>query len=281
MTSTRNRGRGDGLASLSPAERYEAAVTRLSKHLLTPWQRCGQGLDLIIRSGDLEPGGWCTVLGMTALLDDKTDALADIPQVYRRAIVGDALDAVASPDSRRRRRHNHIIDRLPSTKYRGRDLLPGAPALAKDAAARKELRRLGGMAGVSPLVADTVQLRGNGQVELDPEAVRRAMGTWKAQLEREPQPTPEPESTPAPVGEVEAHAHTPLALPPAPAPEPAPVSVVVVVETQPTPEPEPMLINPGAQLDAIIASGRYPDPRDPAEYEAHMERVRRRIAGIL
>ena len=42
-----------------------------------------------------------------------------------------------------------------------------------------------------------------------------------------------------------------------------------------------MLINPGAQLDAIIASGRYPDPRDPAEYEAHMERVRRRIAGIL
>ena len=281
MTSTRNRGRGDGLASLSPAERYEAAVTRLSKHLLTPWQRCGQGLDLIIRSGDLEPGGWCTVLGMTALLDDKTDALADIPQVYRRAIVGDALDAVASPDSRRRRRHNHIIDRLPSTKYRGRDLLPGAPALAKDAAARKELRRLGGMAGVSPLVADTVQLRGNGQVEFDPEAVRRAMGTWKAQLEREPQPTPEPESTPAPVGEVEAHAHTPLALPPAPAPEPAPMSVVVVVETQPTPEPEPMLINPGAQLDAIIASGRYPDPRDPAEYEAHMERVRRRIAGIL
>ena len=259
---------------LSPEELYQQAEARLSRHLLTPWQRCGQGLDLIIRSGDLEPGGWCTVLGMTALLDDKTDALADIPQVYRRAFVGDALDAVASPDSRRRRRHNHIIDRLPSTKYRGRDLLPGAPALAKDAAARKELRRLGGMAGVSPLVADTVQLRGNGQVELDPEAVRRAMGTWKAQQEREPQPTPEPEPTPAPVGEVEAHAHTPLALPPAP----TPVVVVVEAQPQPEPEPEPTPVDPAVQLDAMLAEGRTPDPQFADQFEAHIERIRRRLA---
>ena len=281
MTSTRNRGRGDGLALLSPQEQYAAALPKLSRALVSPWQRVALGIDLLVREAHLPAGGWSTTLGITALLADLTNTFDDLSPVYRRSFVGDVLDALAPPDSRSRRRINAIIARLPSARYRNRDLLPGQTAQAKDAAARKELRRLGSRAGVNPPVADVAQLRGNGQVELDPEAVRRAMGTWKAQLEREPQPTPEPESTPAPVGEVEAHAHTPLALPPAPAPEPAPMSVVVVVETQPTPEPEPMLINPGAQLDAIIASGRYPDPRDPAEYEAHMERVRRRIAGIL
>ena len=261
------------------------ALPKLSRVLASPWQRVALGIDALIRGGHLEPGRWVTTLGVNALLTDRTNTFDDLPGVYTRTFVGDVLDALAPPDSRSRRRVNHIISRLPSVRYRSRDLLPGGPALARDTAARTELRRLGSRAGVNPLVADTVQLRGNGQVELDPEAVRRAMGTWKAQQGPEPQPTAEAvnrvEPAPAPVGEVEAHAHTPLALPPAPAPEPAPVSVVVVVETQPTPEPEPMLISPGAQLDAIIASGRYPDPRDPAEHEAHMERVRRRIAGIL
>lgn len=256
-------------------------LPKLSRVLASPWQRVALGIDALIRGGHLEPGRWVTTLGVNALLTDRTNTFDDLPGVYTRTFVGDVLDALAPPDSRSRRRVNHIISRLPSVRYRGRDLLPGGPALARDTAARTELRRLGSRAGVNPLVADAVALRGTGPVELNPEEVNRAFVAWRAQQGPEPQPTPEAvgrvEPAPAPVGEVEAHAHTPLALPPAL----APVSVVVVVETQPTPEPEPMLINPGAQLDAIIASGRYPDPRDPAEHEAHMERVRRRIAGIL
>ena len=42
--------------------------------------------------------------------------------------------------------------------------------------------------------------------------------------------------------------------------------------------PASELLDAGAQLDAIIASGRVPDPTDSRELPAHLERARRRAA---
>ena len=41
--------------------------------------------------------------------------------------------------------------------------------------------------------------------------------------------------------------------------------------------PASELLDAGAQLDAIVASGRAPDPTDSRELPAHLERVRRQV----
>ena len=97
MTSTRNRGRGDGLALLSPQERYQTALPKLSRVLASPWQRVALGIDALIRGSHLEPGRWVTTLGVNALLTDRTNTFDDLPGVYTKTFVGDVLDAPRTP----------------------------------------------------------------------------------------------------------------------------------------------------------------------------------------
>ena len=168
-------------------EMYRQRHIKLAPRLITDWQRVAVALDLLIRAGEIIPGKFSSCTAITTLLIHRTTTFDKTPEVYRKSLARDVLDAIAPADSRARRRHNAIIDHLGTTRLRGRDLLPSPAAQARDAAAREELGRLAvrlpdGLPDNLPVLPVSLRQQVE-KMEINPEMVKAAYAHLQAEAE--------------------------------------------------------------------------------------------------